>query len=393
MINTNLTAKSLTSTDDTLIVSCRGFGAVGIQISQAFTGTVSFKGSVNGETYGALTVATLAGSSVTSATAVGQWVGNCAGLSFVQAVFSTPTSGSPRVTINPVGQGISAGGGGAAGSVTQGTTPWIVAGEGTAGTAATGVVTVQGIASGTAQPVSYATTGSGNATGAIRVELPTNGTGVVGLNAGTALVGKVGLDQTTPGTTNAVSLAQIGATTVVNGGLGGTLAVGGSVATNVAITTNPVNNGAQGVSAENAAVTTGRMVQLVSDLVGKLIVLPYSNPENMVSFPGTAAMTGTVSTITLAAPPAGLRNYITAITVSNGSSTIPTDIIIQDGNGGTTLYTVPAPIGAGTGTGTSGGHYTFPSPIRQTTTATAIYVANVTTGSSTKVSMSGYKGA
>lgn len=35
------------------------------------------------------------------------------------------------------------------------------------------------------------TTGSGTATGAIRVELPTNGTGVVGLNAGAAVIGKV----------------------------------------------------------------------------------------------------------------------------------------------------------------------------------------------------------
>jgi hypothetical protein len=37
------------------------------------------------------------------------------------------------------------------------------------------------------------------------------------LVAGSALIGKVGLDQTTPGTTNAVSLAQIGATTVASG--------------------------------------------------------------------------------------------------------------------------------------------------------------------------------
>ncbi len=46
--------------------------------------------------------------------------------------------------------------------------------------------------------------GHGTAATAIRVELPTDGTGVVGLIAGTALIGKVGIDQTTPGTTNAV---------------------------------------------------------------------------------------------------------------------------------------------------------------------------------------------
>jgi hypothetical protein len=41
------------------------------------------------------------------------------------------------------------------------------------------------------QPVSYATTGSGNATGALRVELANNGTGLVGLNAGTNAIGKL----------------------------------------------------------------------------------------------------------------------------------------------------------------------------------------------------------
>lgn len=40
-------------------------------------------------------------------------------------------------------------------------------------------------------------TGSGTATGALRVELPTNGTGKVGLNAGTADVGNVGPAQRT----------------------------------------------------------------------------------------------------------------------------------------------------------------------------------------------------
>ena len=46
--------------------------------------------------------------------------------------------------------------------------------------------------------------GHGTAAAAMRVELPTDGTGVVGLIAGSAIVGKVGIDQTTPGTTNLV---------------------------------------------------------------------------------------------------------------------------------------------------------------------------------------------
>lgn len=252
------------------------------------------------------------------------------------------------------------------------------------------------------------------------------------LVAGAAIIGKVGVDQTTPGTTNAVfatnfpttvdtnsgnksastirvvlatdqpqltnkllvtpdansavNVAQVGGTNAVSAGLAGTLAVGGSVATNVAITSNPINNGAQGVSSENSAVTTGRMVQLVSDLVGKLIVLPYANPENFVSGAITAAMTSTTSTSLIASPGGSLRNYITQITVSNSHATVGTDIIIQDGSGGTTLYTIPAAAVYG------GAVVTFPVPLRQPTTATALFCANVTTGASTKVSATGYKG-
>lgn len=44
--------------------------------------------------------------------------------------------------------------------------------------------------------------GHGVAASAIRVELPTDGTGKVGLNAGSAVVGAFSTDQTTPGTTD-----------------------------------------------------------------------------------------------------------------------------------------------------------------------------------------------
>lgn len=190
----------------------------------------------------------------------------------------------------------------------------------------------------------------------------------------------------TPAANSSVNVAQVGGTNTVSAGVNGTLAVGGNVATNVAIGTNPINNGAQAVSAENTAVTATRMAQLVCDLVGKLIVLPYANPENFVSGAITSAMTGTTSTSLIAAPATGLRNYITQITVSNAHATVGTDIAIQDGSGGTTLYTIPAAAVYG------GAVVVFPTPLRQPTTATAIYCANVTTGASTKVSASGYKG-
>lgn len=160
----------------------------------------------------------------------------------------------------------------------------------------------------------------------------------------------------------------------------------GDVAHDTADSGNPVKIGAKAVSAEPAVVTANDRVNLLADLVGKLIVLPYSNPENFVSGAITSAMTGTTSTSLLAAPAAGLRNYITNIVVSNAHATVGTDVVIQDGSGGTTLYTIPAAAVYG------GASVSFPVPLRQPTTATAIFVANVTTGASTKVSASGYKG-
>jgi hypothetical protein len=160
----------------------------------------------------------------------------------------------------------------------------------------------------------------------------------------------------------------------------------GNVAHDGADSGAPVKTGGRARSSEIAAVANDDRVDSVYDLTGKQIVLPYANPENFVSGAITSAMTGTTSTSLIAAPASGLRNYITQITVSNSHATVGTDIIIQDGSGGTTLYVIPAPPAFG------GATLTFPVPLRQPSTATALYVANVTTGSSTKVSASGYKG-
>jgi hypothetical protein len=233
-------------------------------------------------------------------------------------------------------------------------------------------------------------------------ELYVKHTDAIGLAAGSAVIGHVITDVTSTTAVTQAAAASLNAT-VVGAGSAGTpsggvvtvqgaasmtpVFVGGNVATNVAVGANPVNNGAQAVSAENSAVTTGRMVQLVADLVGKLIVLPYANPENFVSGVTSGQMTATTSTTCVAAPAAGLRNYITTITVSNSHATVPTDVLIQDGNTGTTLWVVPAAAAQG------GAVVTFPTPLRQPTTATAIFVQNVTTGASTKASIAGYKGA
>jgi hypothetical protein len=161
----------------------------------------------------------------------------------------------------------------------------------------------------------------------------------------------------------------------------------GNVAHDAADSGAPIKVGGRARSSEITAVASDDRVDFVADLAGKQIVLPYANPENFVSGAITSAMTGTTSTSLLAAPGAGLRNYITTIIVSNSHATVGTDVIIQDGSGGTTLMTIPAAAVYG------GAVITLPTPLRQPTANTALYCANVTTGSSTKVSVVGYKGA
>lgn len=219
-----------------------------------------------------------------------------------------------------------------------------VVGAGSAGTANAGVVTVQGIASMTKLLVTPDS-----------VALPAN---------------------------QSVNTAQFGGTTVVNGGTAGITGIGGSTATNVALTDNPINTGFQAISSQNAAVTPARKVQGVADLSGRQIITPYANPENWVQGT-TSAMTGTTSTSLIQAPAAGLRNYAWVSCV-NSHATVGTFVSIQDGSGGTILGTLAAAAVYG------GQTMPAPIPIRQPTTATALFVANVTTGANVICTATGY---
>jgi len=101
----------------------------------------------------------------------------------------------------------------------------------------------------------------------------------------------------------------------------------------------------------------------------------------------TTSMTDTTREKLLPAPGAGLYNYITTIIISNASSTVGTDVTINDGDTTDVLLTIPAAINYG------GAVITLPVPLKQPTADAALYCANVTTGSSTKASVVGYTGA
>ena len=168
-----------------------------------------------------------------------------------------------------------------------------------------------------------------------------------------------------------------------------TSVTGGSVAHDSADSGNPIKIGGRAVNAEISPVANNDRTDFVTDLTGKQIVLPYSNPENMLIGTITTAMTGTTSTAVsgMGAPGAGLRNYITSVIISNSHATVGTNVVLQDGSGGTTIGTFPAAATYG------GVAIALPTPLRQPTTNTALYAANVTTGASVKVTCYGYKGA
>jgi len=145
---------------------------------------------------------------------------------------------------------------------------------------------------------------------------------------------------------------------------------------------NPLLIGAHAVSAEQTAVANADLTRLITDLVGKLIVLPYANPENLVSGK-TAAITDTTNTQVLAAAGAGVRNYVTTILVTNSHATVGTLVKINDGS--TEIFSGYAAAAGG------GFAISLVSPLRGTAN-TAVNAQCGTTGANVYVSATGYKG-
>lgn len=106
----------------------------------------------------------------------------------------------------------------------------------------------------------------------------------VTLLAGSAVAGKVGIDQTTPGTTNAVSLAQIGSTATASGN-----GVVGAGVQRVAIASD---NTAFAVNATlAAALPTG------SNVIGTANVIPKTACGNTLATGSTLAAVPTSATL------------------------------------------------------------------------------------------------
>jgi hypothetical protein len=182
---------------------------------------------------------------------------------------------------------------------------------GTAGTANTNVITIQGIASGTVVPVSGTITVTGVATAANQTSELTKldtiisntagaipaGTNAIGsLTAGSAIIGKVGIDQTTPGTTNLVAL------TSSQVGVGATAA---------AVPANASYNG----------------LNVGGNLVGQI-----GDPCQTVAKTYTPISITTVTTTRIVAPAASKKTYVCYMLLTSAAAD---NVGIVEGTGGT----------------------------------------------------------
>lgn len=118
----------------------------------------------------------------------------------------------------------------------------------------------------------------------------------------------------------------------------------GTVAHDSADSGNPSKIGAKAESALSGItlVADGDRTDLHAGVDGVLITRPHCNLEDVVS--GNASNTDGTSTSCIAAQGAGIKTYLTTITVTNTSST---DTYVEIKDGTTAKHTIPVPANGG----------------------------------------------
>ena len=294
--------------------------------------------------------------------------------------------------------------------------------------------------SGNSITVDYATTGSGTATGALRVELPTNGTGVIAtvgavtaitnaLPAGTNAIGKLSansgvdigdVDVTTVGTITpgvaASSLGKAEDAAHASGDTGvavwqvrdDTLSVFSgnendyepfhsdangatwvhptdSVAHDAADAGNGIKIAAKAVATTSTQtmVAANDRTDLYADLDGTQLARNQVPLGDLLS-ERVSDTAGTSAAFTVFDNAAGKRNYITSVTVHNAHASTNGYVDLRDGTAGTILWTFPLPA-------TGGATHNFNPPLRQPTAATALAYDVSAAITTVYISINGFK--
>jgi hypothetical protein len=153
----------------------------------------------------------------------------------------------------------------------------------------------------------------------------------------------------------------------------------GNVAHDAADSGNPVKVGGRARTSDVTAVASNDRTDFITDTLGKQVVRSHCIPEQQVS--GVASATGTGNTAVIAAQGAGVRTYLTNISVANASTT---NAIIEIKDGTTVKWRMAAPGGGGS-------DITFDPPL-QGSANTAWNFAALTGVTTAYCSASGYKG-
>jgi hypothetical protein len=290
---------AITSTQ-TVDLLCDGLGSAGIQITGTWTGFISFYSSVDGTNFSATNAIVLnTGALIGAVTANGIWTIQCAGMKYVRAAGSSVATGSATVTIrgnqgvssvmldNPIPTGTNT-----IGNIGQ------INSALPAGTAILGKVGIDQTTPGTTNGVQ------------VNAALPA-GTNVIGhviVDAGSAVIGKVSIDQTTPGTTNGVQVnAALPAGSAIIGKMG------------IDQTTPGTTNGVQ----VNAALPVG------ANVIGK-VSIDQTTPgtTNLVALAANQSVN--VAQINGMAPLMGAGNTGTGsprVTIATDQATLPTQVV------------------------------------------------------------------
>ncbi len=157
--------------------------------------------------------------------------------------------------------------------------------------------------------------------------------------------------------------------------------VQGAAVRGAAASGNPVYI-ATGGSANPAAVTTGRNVDLMATLIGALVTKPYSIPEADWLFASALAGISTGADTVIRAAVASNRQYLTGLQLQN-LGTAASEVQVKDG--ATVIWRVSLPATMATPV-----TFDFPTPLRATTN-TALNVQAVTASSAVVVNAQGYQ--
>lgn len=179
-----------------------------------------------------------------------------------------------------------------------------------------------------------------------------------------------------------VSLEGVLGQAIINGGVNGSLAVGGPAANGATVAGNPVLGGCQAINAELTAVTNGQAVDCVADLVGKQIYMPFANKENFLT--ANVTVTTATNTSVIAAAGAGVKIYLTGFSCANtgASSSL---VSFTSGSGGTVIWNSMNPAGSGT-------NVAIVPPVA-TAANTALFLTTATASTSQVCSVTGFKGS